>query len=176
MITRLSLVFITIAVAVSSVRSLRENALHRFSNLLNFDSGSGYGRGKIAELAINDWQTSKIFGRGLLSLNTSAETSSAYSQSWIPNFSIAVLHDTGILGATMLLLFVAGTARRLWVHPHPALVAPWLGCLTCLLVASLATQSQILVFFWFLIGVAAICGTPANPNTRSHESNSLKTA
>jgi O-antigen ligase len=129
-------------------------------DVLNVQSSSASGRSVIFSAAISDWRHHPIFGLGTGSFNFGA--ASGQPHPWLPNLTLLALHDTGLVGLTILVLLVAafylGTASALrsngdFTHVVVGAVAGF----TSLLVAFQTTTGFWFAYPWIVaaVGIAA---------------------
>jgi len=88
--------------------------LYKIDNFLNSSSGTGYGRLEIWSVALDDINNHLLLGNGTYSF-AAIYAKTFYSPStnaWIGNFILTVIHDTGIIGAIVLLLFLGTLILR----------------------------------------------------------------
>lgn len=141
-------------IALTLLPSIGERVEARSETLFDFSSGSGYGRVRLAELAVREWRQEPWIGLGWGSFSGRLPGQSSVRRSWIPNLSLAILHDTGVLGAILLvwalLRTVAFRSRRaLLVQAHG-----YVAAFIAVLIAAQATSGFILGLFWFFFGMA----------------------
>lgn len=153
---KIALLVIFLAGGVSLSGPVRVTVATRLRGIFDFSTGSGFGRTQILERAVDAWRESPVIGHGFLSFEGRLPGSAAGADAWIPNHAVAVLHDTGVVGAVLMILFLGVLLTRLRRARASTSSVPWLGVIVCLFVASQATQAQVLPFFWFLIGIAAL--------------------
>jgi len=82
---------------------------YKIDNFLNASSGTGYDRLQIWAVALGDIANHPLLGNGTYSFAAIyAKTPYSPSQkAWIGNFLLTVIHDTGIIGATLFLSFLS---------------------------------------------------------------------
>jgi len=136
----------------------------RAQGLLNFGSGSGYGRVLLYREAVAEWQTQPLLGLGPGSFAYKLSGDTSTSAAWLPNLTLLTLHDTGALGLLALVwLFAAfyamatGALRRAPPGETRAALAGLTAAVTALLVAFQLTPGLNLGYSWALLalGVAA---------------------
>ena len=136
----------------------------RAGGILNFGSGSGYGRTLLYREAIAEWQPHKLLGLGPGSFTYRLPGDPATGPSWIPNLLLQTLHDTGALGLLALLwlyaAYYAGALRALRRAPpgeSRAALAGLIAATTALLISFQLTPGTPLGYSWALLalGVAA---------------------
>jgi O-antigen ligase len=147
-----------LAVAPSSVTG-RLGA--RVQELVNFGSGSGYGRLLLYKEALAEWQTHPWLGLGPGSFNYRLPGDTTPGPAWLPNLTLQALHDTGIVGLlTMLWLFVAFyviTIRALRRAPPGSartVLAGLIAAVTTLLISFQLTPGFSLGYSWALLALA----------------------
>jgi len=143
----------------------------RAQGLLNFTSGSGYGRVQLYKEALDEWQAHPVLGLGPGSFNYRLPGDTAAGPAWLPNLSLQALHDTGVIGLlVMLWLFVAFfvvTLRALRRAPpgQPrAALAGLIAAVTALLIAFQLTPGFSLGYSWALIGFSIAAARMAAPH------------
>jgi len=136
----------------------------RAQGLLNFGSGSGYGRVQLYKVAIDEWQAHPLLGVGPGSFTYRLPGDYAAGPAWLPNLTLQALHDTGVLGLLALLwlfaAFYVTTIRALRRAPPGetrAALAGLVAAVTALLIAFQLTPGFQLGYTWALLalGVAA---------------------
>jgi O-antigen ligase len=163
-----------LAVAPSSVT----HALWaRAQGLLNFGSGSGYGRVLLYKVALAEWKAHPLLGTGPGTFSYRLPGDTAPGPAWLPNLTLQVLHDTGVLGLLAMLwlwaAFYVTTVRALRRAP-PGLLRAALGGLiaaaTALLIAFQLTPGFTLGYSWALLalGVAASSAVRAAEHEVEH--------
>ncbi len=140
----------------------------RAQGLLNFGSGSGYGRVLLYREALAEWQGHPLLGLGPGSFAYKLSGDVSTSAAWLPNLTLLTLHDTGILGLLALVwLFGAfyaqgvGALRRAPPGETRAALAGLIAAVTALLVAFQLTPGLNLGYPWAVLalGVAAVRAT-----------------
>lgn len=157
---------LAVVVAIAMSATVRSVVSRRITDLFEFSTGSGLGRLRIMELALDEWADSPLIGHGFFSFAEHLPGSPADAQAWIPSLHLSLLHDTGLVGAATVTAFFLLLLWRLARRSPRGVAAPWMGVVVCLLVAGQATQAQILPFFWILLGMAAIAVDARGPATR----------
>ena len=136
----------------------------RAQGLLNFGSGSGYGRVLLYKVALAEWRAHPLLGTGPGSFSYRLPGDTAPGPAWLPNLTLQVLHDTGVLGLLALLwlcaAFYVTTLRALWRAPAGPLrtaLGGLIAAITALLIAFQLTPGFTLGYTWALLalGVAA---------------------
>jgi len=152
----------------------------RAQGLLNFTSGSGYGRVQLYKEALDEWQAHPVLGLGPGSFNYRLPGDTATGPAWLPNLSLQALHDTGVIGLlVMLWLFVAYfvvTLRALRRAPpgQPrAALAGLIAAVTALLIAFQLTPGFSLGYSWALIGFGIAAARVASSHLHSTTSDPL---
>jgi len=140
----------------------------RAQGLLNFGSGSGYGRVLLYREALAEWQGYPLLGLGPGSFAYKLSGDVSTSAAWLPNLTLLTLHDTGILGLLALVwLFGAfyaqgvGALRRAPPGETRAALVGLIAAVTALLVAFQLTPGLNLGYPWAVLalGVAAVRAT-----------------
>jgi len=144
----------------------------RLSAVVNFTSGSGYGRLRILQLVLGDL-ANPIIGMGDGSFNTALPIAPGLPPEphpWIYSMFLAILHDSGIVGLLLWLTFLAVIYYRLvrvirgdFPQSIQTLAIAMAGALTCLLISAQATTSMYLIFFWAFLGLAGAVPLLAAP-------------
>lgn len=130
----------------------------RLDKLLNFSEGSGLGRVEAQSSAIERWKKNPVLGTGTFSLPP--EEAGQSKSGWIYSSIIQSLHDTGIVGAAMLLWIYIGAlvagARgymkchsRFWRANFAGVTLGWLA----LIITSQASSFLWLSFPWIYLGI-----------------------
>jgi len=134
----------------------------RAQGLLNFGSGSGYGRVLLYREALTEWQAHPLLGLGPGSFAYKLSGDTSTSAAWLPNLTLLALHDTGILGLLALLwLFAAfyvmsiGALRRAPPGELRAALAGLIAAVTAMLVAFQLTPGFNLGYSWALLALGA---------------------
>ncbi len=134
----------------------------RAQGLLNFGSGSGYGRVLLYREALTEWQGHPLLGLGPGSFAYKLSGDTSTSAAWLPNLTLLALHDTGILGLLALLwLFAAfyvmsiGALRRAPPGELRAALAGLIAAVTAMLVAFQLTPGFNLGYSWALLALGA---------------------
>lgn len=152
---------IGLAVAPSSVTGALGA---RAKGILNFASGSGYGRVQLYDEALGEWSAHPLLGLGPGSFTYRLPGDYSTGPAWLPNLTLQALHDTGVVGLlAMAWLFVAfyrETLRRLRRAPPGqarAVLAGLIAAVTALLICFQLTPGFLLGYSWALlaIGIAA---------------------
>lgn len=120
-------------------------------------------------LALDSIANHPLFGNGAGSFQVeysieeiSVDTENAV---WISNSGLRVLHDTGLVGFAVFLLFLAALARKAWrfmkYRPDPPLAALLLGMVVYCVTFQL-TEGTLLAFTWVHLGLiaCALCLPP----------------
>ncbi|HET9979216.1 MAG TPA: glycosyltransferase, partial [Ktedonobacterales bacterium] len=139
-----------------------EALAQRFSHLLDFTSGSGFGRLKVLELVLDDWLNNPLFGLGTGSFTGHLPGVPPSPHTWIYSMGLAMLHDSGSLGVEIFLFFLWGLFSALWrtIRGTPtssarALAVGLFGAAVFMLIAAQATSSMYLMLLWLFLGLAA---------------------
>ncbi len=135
----------------------------RLTSILDFSSGSGYGRVRVLNLVISDWHNPILgMGDGSFNLTLPPLPGRPPDAPWIYSMFLAVLHDSGIVGMGLFLWFLwvvfAGlirTVRETRRQELQALALGLIGALIVLLIAGQATTGMYLMFVWAFFGIAA---------------------
>jgi len=146
----------------------------RAQGLLNFGSGSGYGRVLLYKVALAEWRAHPLLGTGPGSFSYRLPGDTAPGPAWLPNLTLQVLHDTGVLGLLAMLwlcaAFYVTTVRALWRAPAGLLrtvLGGLIAAITALLIAFQLTPGFTLGYSWALLalGVAASSAVSAAEHT-----------
>ena len=93
-----------------------------------------------------------LFGPEVAGVDLGTETP------WIPNSEIRILHDTGVIGFTVFVLFLGSLLRQSWRHlkrvSDPALLALLVSA-AVYVVSFQVTEGTILAFTWVHLGLIA---------------------
>ena len=153
----------TLAVALVILPALASSYVERFSTVdvgdITADDNTAY-RVTTWALALDNFARSPVFGRGTGSflVEYGQGDPEADRGLWISNTELRVLHDTGIVGFTVFLLFLAALARRAWrllKHgPDPAFLALLLGA-AAYCISFQMTEGTLLAFTWVHLGLIA---------------------
>jgi O-antigen ligase len=134
----------------------------RFLGLLNFATGSGYGRLQLYDEALSEWRAHPLLGLGPGSFTYRLPGDTSTGPAWLPNLTLQVLHDTGIIGLAVLVwLFVAfyasalGALRRAAPGAQRAMLAGLIASVTALLIAFQLTPGFTLGYSWAILALAA---------------------
>jgi O-antigen ligase len=136
----------------------------RARGLLNFGSGSGYGRVLLYKEALTEWSAQPLLGLGPGSFSYRLPGDTSPGPAWLPNLTLQVLHDTGILGLLALVwvfaaFFVAAlrTLRRAPPGRPRTALAGLTAAVAALLISFQLTPGLTLGYSWALLalGVAA---------------------
>jgi O-antigen ligase len=149
-------------------------ALLFFSDSQNlFRANSIDARFVMWQLALGDIKTNPILGNGVFSFSEMYPNapqlvgSDTFRSAWISNLFLALIHDTGLLGAALLVAFLfivllrAGFAsRRLALasgvdRKRLAVLAALTSAATALLISSQSIPSHGLAIFWLVFGLVA---------------------
>ena len=129
--------------------------------MLNFGSGSGYGRVLLYKEALGEWQAHPLLGLGPGSFSYRLPGDTAPGPAWLPNLTLQALHDTGIVGLlAMLWLFVAfyvttsAPLRRAPPGQARAVLAGLIAAVTALLICFQLTPGFSLGYSWALLALA----------------------
>lgn len=113
----------------------------------------------VFQRAINDWQQHPWLGNGVNSFGQKYRTT-AFTRDWIPNMVLMALHDTGIIGLSILLAWLGRlglNTMRAIQHAPPSLTRTALIALASgfigLLVAYQTTTAFWLGFTWVHLGL-----------------------
>lgn len=152
---------------------------YKILNLVNFNSPTAAGRLDIWIEAMRDFPEHPWFGWGCYSFGDMHGTAGGdrMLRPWIGNFAVTVLHDSGLIGASLFALFlginiVGGlrASKQLWrVEPTAAvrLVGLVYG-VSALLVAFLATTGFSFGYPWIALGLIGAYRRRARALLRSH--------
>ena len=134
----------------------------RFLGLLNFATGSGYGRLQLYDEALSEWRAHPLLGLGPGSFTYRLPGDMSTGPAWLPNLTLQVLHDTGIIGLAVLVwLFVAfyahalGALRRAAPGLQRTMLAGLITAVTALLIAFQLTPGFTLGYSWAILALAA---------------------
>jgi O-antigen ligase len=135
----------------------------RLSTPVNVTGGSGYGRVLILKLSLSDWWRSPLFGLGNGSFNLYAlGQTTKTGHPWIYSMLLAILHDSGLVGLTLILWFLIAIGRRAWqaIRATDDPTKRWLmigisGATLVMLIGAQATSSFYLMLLWVFLGLAA---------------------
>jgi len=83
----------------------------RILDIVNIQSSSAVGRFTLFNAALEEWRRSPWFGLGTGSFNWNASPGQPHP--WIPNLTVLTLHDTGIVGLTVLVILVISFFRQI---------------------------------------------------------------
>lgn len=120
-----------------------------------------------ARLVLSDWRHAPFLGRGTASFGQ-VYTDTSHQPWWIFNIGLRALHDTGLIGLAIFLLFAVGlTLRPLrpWVRAvtERAQYVPLIGGLflptVTLWLTAQATEPFQLMWPWLLLGLIPAFGT-----------------
>lgn len=133
----------------------------RVQQLVNFGSGSGYGRVLLYREAIGEWQAHPWLGLGPGSFSYRLPGDTTPGPAWLPNLTLQALHDTGIVGLlAMVWLFVAfyvitiRALRRASPGPARTVLAGLIAAVTTLLISFQLTPGFSLGYSWALLALA----------------------
>jgi O-antigen ligase len=149
----------------------------RAQGLLDFGSGSGYGRVLLYKVALAEWRAHPLLGTGPGSFSYRLPGDTAPGPAWLPNLTLQVLHDTGVLGLLAMLwlcaAFYVTTVRALWRAPAGPLrtaLGGLIAAITALLIAFQLTPGFTLGYSWALLalGVAASSAVRAAEHEADH--------
>jgi O-antigen ligase len=149
----------------------------RARGLLDFGSGSGYGRVLLYKVALAEWRAHPLLGTGPGSFSYRLPGDTAPGPAWLPNLTLQVLHDTGVLGLLAMLwlcaAFYVTTLRALWRAPAGPLrtaLGGLIAAITALLIAFQLTPGFTLGYSWALLalGVAASSAVRAAEHEADH--------
>ncbi len=167
-VAALAITAIVVVVIVPFANNLSSGVIsQRVGALLDFSGGSGQTRVQAQKLAIEDWRSSALLGKGTMSLDTNSlengasEEEKAKSQGWVYSSVIQALHDTGIIGLMIFLwiqggIFLEITRGYLRTKDNfyrASLVGFGLGSVA-MLISSQASSFMWLGFFWIFSGMA----------------------
>ncbi len=134
----------------------------RARGLLNFGSGSGYGRVLLYKEALAEWSGRPLLGLGPGSYSYRLPGDTSPGPAWLPNLTLQVLHDTGILGLLALVWIFAAfflAALRALRRAPPGRVRTALAGLTAAIAALLIcfqlTPGLTLGYSWALLALGA---------------------
>ncbi len=139
----------------------------RAQSLLNFGSGSGYGRVLLYTEAINEWKAHPLLGLGPGSFSYRLPGDTSPGPAWLPNLTLQALHDTGVVGlAAMIWLFAAFyvvTLRALRRAPPGqgrTALAGLIAAVSALLIAFQLTPGFLLGYSWAMLALATAAARP----------------
>lgn len=106
--------------------------------------------------ALGEVYTTPLFGLGTDSfeLTRAVESAPEMKGAWIGNLSVRVLHDTGIVGVSLLLGFFYVVMRKAWRSRDPAARALLAGSIV-LTIAFQFSDGTVLAYPWVLFGLMA---------------------
>lgn len=133
----------------------------RAAQLLNFGSGSGYGRLQLYNVALNEWRAHPLLGVGPGSFSFRLPGDLSSGPAWLPNLTLQALHDAGIIGLLALVVLVVAfyvtMLRALYRAPvgdTRAALSGLIAAMTALFVAFQLTPGFVLGYPWALLGLA----------------------
>ena len=154
-----------LAVSIAASPLVPENYLKfKVQNLVNFNTSSAAGRLAIWDKALTESVERPWFGWGCYSYgDKNAEPGTPRAlRPWIGNFAVTALHDSGIIGTSLLFLFLGinligglRASRQLWsIEPtsYIRLVGLVYG-VVALLIAFLATTGFSYGYPWIALGL-----------------------
>jgi glycosyltransferase involved in cell wall biosynthesis len=135
--------------------------VQRAQQLVNVQSGSGYGRLQVLWLVLDDWQRNPLAGLGNGSFNGHLPGVPPSAHVWIYSMGLAILHDSGVVGVVLFAWFLVEVCltlfRAIRSTNEPALQALGIGALgaaTCMLFGAQTTSSMYLMLLWVFVGLA----------------------
>jgi O-antigen ligase len=112
-------------------------------------------------VALSEWSAHPLLGTGPGSFSYRLPGDATPGPAWLPNLTLQVLHDTGVLGLlAMLWLFVAfyvttlRALRRAPSGPLRAVLGGLIAAVTALLIAFQLTPGFTLGYSWALLALA----------------------
>jgi hypothetical protein len=165
---------VILTVALFAIASSDSPLGQRVSSILDFNTGSGFGRLRVFGLVINDLHNPIVgMGDGSFNIALPAYPGRPPDAPWIFSMFLAVLHDSGVVGLTLWLTFLAAIYRALlrmiqgdFPRPVQTLAIAMTAVLSSLLVSGQATTGMYLIFFWVFLGVAgAVSQYPLHSKT-----------
>jgi O-antigen ligase len=160
-------------VGIITLPALIPRYVERFSTLeasdITADPNTAF-RVVQAASAIDGIMKSPVFGNGTASfqLEFSGEQIGA-AFGWISNSELRILHDTGVVGLGVFLLFLGTLARRSWKllrrEARPALLALLVSTVVYCVTFQL-TEGTLMAFTWIHLGLlaCALCLPPSLSN------------
>jgi hypothetical protein len=127
------------------------------------------------EAALDDIFTSPLLGNGtasfqLLFMRETAEIDIGAETPWIANTELRILHDTGVIGFAVFVLFVGALvrqARRRLKHASDPVLLALLVSAAVYAVSFQVTEGTILAFTWVHLGLVA-CAASVPIASRSY--------
>lgn len=165
----LALVVVVLGVGVAVLPSSVTGALgDRLQGLLNFTSGSGYGRVQLYQEALSEWSAQPLLGLGPGSFTYRLPGDTSTGPAWLPNLTLQALHDTGLVGVVALLglfaVFYVSSLRALRIAPpgpERTVLAGVIAAVTALLISFQLTPGFSLGYSWALLALGGAATTVA---------------
>jgi O-antigen ligase len=141
--------------------------LERFGNLYQQGLGEGSTTWRLVMIqdALQEVPQHPLLGSGTNSLGLSFDLEGGAGQgAWVSNVTVRILHDTGILGLTVLVGFLISLWRRIrrglrgWNSQVPMLIALSAGALLYG-ISFQVTDGTMLTFCWVDLGLLASAAT-----------------
>lgn len=145
-----------------SSTGMAEGVLSRFNSLET--------RSLFLKLSVGDIWQAPFLGNGTYSFSflhpEAPALVGASGNAWLPSLPVTLLHDTGLIGLLILMLFfflllyksyrsVRKASFRFAFSPPVRRAASWLASAMALLVSSLVTPAYSLSFFWGVMAVVS---------------------
>ena len=155
----------TLLVALAILPALASSYVERFSTVdisdPTADDNTAY-RVLTWGLALDSIANHPLLGNGAGSFQAEYTSEEIFVENesgvWISNSGLRVLHDTGLVGFAVFLLFLAALARKAWRfmkdRPDPRLAALLLGTVVYCVTFQF-TEGTLLAFTWVHLGLIA---------------------
>ncbi len=176
-----ALVVVVLGIGVAVLPASVTGALgDRVQGLLNFTSGSGYGRVQLYQQALGEWAAHPLLGLGPGSFTYRLPGDTSTGPAWLPNLTLQALHDTGLIGVAALFglfaVFYVASLRALRLAPpgpERTVLAGVIAAVTALLISFQLTPGFSLGYSWALLAfgsaataVARSLAVPGNNASR----------
>lgn len=178
-IVSVAFVYPVVNYAFSEYSGQENILLQRVQDIVNFESGSGGGRVRIQQLAIERWQDKPFLGYGVLALTYDDAATVGSASPWLYSTVISSMHDTGIVGLTFMLwihivpivytIKAAGKVRN--TTRYASLMGFVIGDVV-LVIASQASSFFWLGFPWIYLGVMVATAMITMEESRDSSSSS----
>jgi hypothetical protein len=138
------------------------NVFERITNLFNLSGNGTTGiRTQDLSAAVSETRDSPILGLGNGSFD---QRFAGQGDPWILSMSVSILHDSGIVGIALIILFLWQTieAAMITARHHRNLMMQFVivgvvGAVACILIGAQATNSFYVLELWAFIGLAGAC-------------------
>jgi len=181
LVLSVAVVYPVVNFAFSKYSGQENILLKRVQDVVNFESGSGEGRVRIQQLALERWREQPFLGYGVLALTYEDAASVGSASPWLYSTVISSMHDTGIVGLTFMLwihivpiVYTIKAAGKVRNTPRYASLMGFVLGDVVLVIASQASSFFWLGFPWIYLGVMVAAAKITMDESREQTSATLE--